>query len=286
MYNGPILANIQTGQHAFQPRVTLSYKATPDTLFYGVFAKGYRVGGVNDTIGLTLLPGQKLEDSPAPLTYKTDSLYNYELGVKSQLWGGKFDLAAYYIDWSNIQQSVFFPSPVTPSGGVGAISNAGAATIRGAEAQFTIRPAKWIEIVSSVSYNDAKLRGPSPAVKSALTGQLVSAPAGTQLPGSRKWQTSNTLVLRAKAGGVPLTFTAAHQYASSTLTDIVYQVPLPSYNLVSVNIDAQLQNNVRVGLFARNLFDEHTRVMDFIFAPRTYIVLTPRTLGASLSVDF
>jgi outer membrane receptor protein involved in Fe transport len=99
--------------HAFTPKFTLSYDATPDTTAYASASKGYRFGGAtspNDNI--PCLDGFKvLGINGAPMTYGPDSLWTYEVGAKSRLLGNSLSVnaAAYYTDWSKIQESVIIP---------------------------------------------------------------------------------------------------------------------------------------------------------------------------------
>jgi len=290
---GAVLADIENEVSEFQPKVTLGYKPNDDVLGYFVFSRGYRVGGVNDTIALTLAPGQTIADSTAPLTYSTDNLYNYEIGVRTEWLEGAltFDVGVYYIDWSDIQLSSFFPAPLSPSGGVAAISNVGEASIYGFEVDLNWQITDNIRFASSLSYNDAQLDQDSPAVPNIETGLQVSAPEGTQLPGSRKWQTSTSLIVSFDITNRPATLALSHQYASSTLNDIVFLQRLDSYHLVDMNFDVDVTDNVRIGLFAKNLFDERTVVSltpanPGFGTPRSFVFTNPRTIGISLSANF
>jgi len=73
------------------PRVVLDYKPQPDLMIYGSVAKGYQAGGYN-----ALEPGAK---------YDPETVRNYELGVKSELFDHSLLLNAsvYYYLYSNLQ---------------------------------------------------------------------------------------------------------------------------------------------------------------------------------------
>ena len=289
---GASLADIDNSVSKFQPRLSIGYRPSDDVLTYFVFSRGYRVGGVNDTVALTLAPGDSIEDSPAPLTYSTDNLYNYEVGAKTAWLDGALtaDIGVYYIDWSDIQLSAYFPAPLTPTGGVAAITNAGDASILGVEAQIVAQLNDDLTLSSSISYNDAKLDSDSPMVPSTETGLLTFAPEGSQLPGSREWQMSNSVTLNRTIFEVPVSFVATHQYASGTTNDFVIQAPLKGYNLFDLRFDAQLTENARLGLFVKNVTDERETVQISPaspgFSPRQYVVTRPRTVGLNISVDF
>jgi iron complex outermembrane receptor protein len=99
--------------YAFTPKFSLTYDLTPDSTVYASAAKGYRFGGAtspNDNI--PCLDGFKqLGINGAPTTYGPDKLWTYELGTKSRLLGNSLSVnaAAFYTDWSQIQESVIIP---------------------------------------------------------------------------------------------------------------------------------------------------------------------------------
>ncbi|MBL4639732.1 MAG: TonB-dependent receptor, partial [Kordiimonadaceae bacterium] len=138
------IASVDSGETGWQFKFHAGYQATDDMLFYAQAAEGFRVGGANQVIGL-----------PDGLTpYTSDSLWNYEVGAKTQWDDGRYTLnaAAYYIDWSNIQVS-----GRTPDGAFGFTSNAGAATIKGFEVEFVAYPTDGLELSGGFNVNDAKL---------------------------------------------------------------------------------------------------------------------------------
>jgi len=290
--SGAELIDIDNEVSEFQPRLSIGYDAADNVRLYGVYSQGYRVGGVNDTIALTLGPGVTIEDSPAPLTYDTDSLKNYEIGLKSDWHGGKllFDLTGYYIDWTDIQLSTPFDAPTSPTGSVFAIANVGEAEIYGLEAQLVYQATDALRLSSSISYNNAELAQESPEVQNVETGAFVTAASGTQLPGSREWQLSNQIIYDGEVANTSYTATLTHQYVSDTISDLAVQAPLDSYNIVDARLNATLLDNLRVGLFADNILDEREPTgLQFAqpgIAPRQFVPIRPRTIGVNLAVDF
>ncbi len=78
------------------PRFALSYALSDEARVYAQAAKGFRTGGPNLTAS-TLFG--------IPSTYEPDSLWNYELGLKSHWLDRRlvFNAAVYYIDWQDLQ---------------------------------------------------------------------------------------------------------------------------------------------------------------------------------------
>lgn len=131
------------------PKFNLTWRATPDYTLYAQAAKGFRSGGVN--FQAVRVGGQR--------TYESDGLWNYEVGVKSQLFDRRVtaNLSAFYIDWSDIQSNYFVPDPIlgTP---VGLVNNSGKARITGFEAEISARVTEGLMIGGSVAVLDSKLK--------------------------------------------------------------------------------------------------------------------------------
>jgi iron complex outermembrane recepter protein len=109
------------------PKVVLAWQPDRNSLYYVSAAKGYRVGGANgdvgdicDTpyfggpgdltrLGLPVGPDGKRH---VPGQYDSDSLWSYELGAKTTLLDHRLqiDASLFYVDWTNIQQSVYLLS--------------------------------------------------------------------------------------------------------------------------------------------------------------------------------
>ena len=87
---------------------------------------------------------------PANLqTYQSDSLWNYELGLKSELLDRKlvFNADVYQINWSNMQTSGTLPNTT-----FGFITNAGGARVRGTEIEATLYPLRGLQLQASGSF--------------------------------------------------------------------------------------------------------------------------------------
>jgi iron complex outermembrane receptor protein len=126
--------------YTFLPKFALSWDVTPDNTVYANASKGFRLGSENRR--LAYLPSQvgnpgtpsydlaQLGIRGAPTNFGPDKLWNFEIGDKARLLGGRMiiNADAFYILWSNIQTSV----PLVTSGDEFQ-TNAGNATSYGAE---------------------------------------------------------------------------------------------------------------------------------------------------------
>jgi outer membrane receptor protein involved in Fe transport len=169
---------VETSESGVNPKFEADYHFTADDMVYVNIAKGFRPGGVvpivppgqpgtqTDCVAALAkeVPGETLGDTR---TYKSDSLWNYELGVKTSSSDRRFtaNAAVFYIDWKNIQQQVLL------SCGFQYVANAGAASSKGTEFEVRARPLEGLELGLGVGYQDAKI-----TEASAGSPQTVGSP--------------------------------------------------------------------------------------------------------------
>jgi outer membrane receptor protein involved in Fe transport len=146
-------------ENAFSPKFALQYNVDKNLMYYASIAKGIRSGGVNVEI---------VQDPSFQPTYKSDTAWNYELGLKS-LWNEQrtqLDAAVYYIKWSNLQIDGI---PTNPA--LGFVTNAGRATSKGVEAEFEHILTRGLKATLGGAYIDA-----------TIDDAFMGAPAGSRMP--------------------------------------------------------------------------------------------------------
>ena len=141
-------------ENPFTPKLSVSYQADPNNLFYATWSKGYRAGGANPPIPVAAC-APSLNDlgvTRAPDSYKSDKVTSWEIGSKNRLFDRKLSLATsvYNIDWTDIQQSVNLRSCSIQYTG-----NLGSARSRGFDLQATILPFEGLTIDAMIGYTDA-----------------------------------------------------------------------------------------------------------------------------------
>lgn len=131
---------------------------SPNAMAYARAAEGYRPGGPT-TNG----------------SFNPDKTWNYELGLKGTALDGKLsgDIAAFYIDWKDIQLNFF-------NGTNTVIGNAGDAHSQGIEVEGTYSPIERLTLSANAAYTDAKIDG-------LVDGAQGGAAVGDPLPYSSKW---------------------------------------------------------------------------------------------------
>ena len=102
------------GELPVTPRFAISYQINPEQMVYATAAKGYRIGGANESVqGVPSCVGDlaALGLKDVPHTFNSDSVWSYEVGDKGSYFGGKLrlDASLFWINWSAIQQQVLLP---------------------------------------------------------------------------------------------------------------------------------------------------------------------------------
>jgi iron complex outermembrane receptor protein len=162
------------------PKATLGFQMDPNDLFYAGYAKGFRVGGGNPALPPYCAGNLAQEGFPngAPLTYKSDSTQNYEIGSKNA-FGNTLHIATsvYYIKWDNIQQNVF----VAGDCGLQFTDNLGTAVAKGFDLQADVNLGA-LHVDFAAGYTSARYTKNSPILNSlgqplALAGDAISGQA-------------------------------------------------------------------------------------------------------------
>jgi len=79
-------------------KVNASYDVSDSSMIYATISEGYRRGGSN----AVPLSGPFAED-PGWQQYSSDSVMNYEFGIKGSTDRFRYSAAAFYVDWDNVQ---------------------------------------------------------------------------------------------------------------------------------------------------------------------------------------
>ncbi|WP_206602116.1 TonB-dependent receptor [Roseateles puraquae] len=135
------------------PRVSLEYKASNAIKLYTTASRGFKSGGYNIRANTLAFPssGRPFEDE------KLDSL---EVGAKMILDGGRLELntALFHNKYKNVQLSVFtsYTQANGQPGFFGDFTNAGKATVQGAEVEFLWTPTTAWRLSGNLATLDAK----------------------------------------------------------------------------------------------------------------------------------
>jgi len=133
--------------HAINYSLSASYQFTPDVMGYAKVSNAYKSGGFSPRAA-----ANPLDPTAAP-SYNPETNTAYEFGVKSEFFDHRLRVNAdvYYMKYENIQINEFLAG----TGGAGSVTvNAGEATYKGGELEFSVIPAERWQIDGSFGYVD------------------------------------------------------------------------------------------------------------------------------------
>ena len=158
---------IDSDESPFTWSVSPRYQVSENTSVYGRIATGFRPGGPN------VVPPDAPSDTPR--TYDSDSLTSYEVGLKTTSEDGKFsfDVAAYLLDWEDVQLYIV-------SNGYGVNANGSTAKSKGLEFAAGYYPRDGLRLGFNGAYTDAYLTADTDPT-------LVGGVNGDPLPFVPEW---------------------------------------------------------------------------------------------------
>ena len=139
----------------FAPRFGARFQVTDEVNVYAMVSKGYRPGG-NSVGNNTNAAGSP----PFTTEYDKETLWNYELGLKSELLDNRLRLnaAVFHLEWEDLQfESFFFLTPGDLSTNVDQLINIEAAEASGVEVEFIALVADGFTISGGFGYLDTEI---------------------------------------------------------------------------------------------------------------------------------
>jgi outer membrane receptor protein involved in Fe transport len=215
-------------------------------------------------------------------SYKSDSLWSYEIGTKTSWLDHRltFDAAAFYIKWKDIQQEILLGC------GFQYRANAGAAVSKGGEIELRAKPVEPLEISAGVGYQNAKI-----TESSASSPQPVGSPVYQTPDWTGNAAVTYTTQLTADwklIGGADYSYIGRSFSGNNDAADPRLR---GSYRLIDASL-AFAHDRFQVSLVGKNLANEVADLGDnrSIAAevpgrPRLF-VNQPRTLGLEFRQSF
>ncbi len=286
LLNGGIPANVNGGksEKPFTPKFSLSYQLNHDDMVYATAAKGYRIGGATPPLPSNCGPG-------FPNVYNSDSVWSYELGTKDRFLDRKLQISAsaYYIKWSNIQQSF-----QVPACGILFTTNSGEAVSKGFDFEGQWKVTRGLTLESSVGYTHARF------IKTAIDANNDTlTQKGDSLPGS-PW----TVTLAAQYDFIMMGHDAFvrsdYEFSSQRTVPVPNEdpgtsffdqvlVPDPATHQISARAGVSLAK-IDLAIFVNNLTDSHPQLnlnhQDRATTLLEATTLRPRTFGLSANYKF
>ncbi|MFM9977105.1 MAG: TonB-dependent receptor [Sphingomonadaceae bacterium] len=210
-----LYADISPAKYSgFLYKGNLTFRFGEGSLVYATYSDGFRPGGFNRRpcrIGTAICP--TAADFARLGTYVPDNVKNYEIGGKFALLNRtlQINLAAYQIDWSNIQITVFDQNISNQT----FTTNLLDARIRGVEGDMTWRASPDLTFNGAFSYNDSEMRRyrQNTRVLRPLGGPLALSPK-FQFNIRVNWQ-------KELASGLTPFINAGFRHVGSSISDVI-----------------------------------------------------------------
>jgi iron complex outermembrane receptor protein len=309
-----------TSSDGVSPRVILAFSPSKNAQFTAQVARGFRLGGINDPLNVTLCSAEDLVTYGGHPTWDDEKVTNFELGAKTRLADGRVTLnAAVFL--SKIDGLQVVADAGTCSSRI--ILNADAES-KGAEVELFVRPDEHWDIGLSATYADAEI---TESQIDPNSGRPIGGiREGNRLPTSPKLQAVATIAFNwSLTSSLESYVRLTAQHVGSSYTQLADQEPnfglisnsptrpigsarlidgfgaipantniefdpeLPTYDIANIRWGIRT-DRWEGGLFVNNLFDERA----FLSLDRErgrsarvgYLTNPPRTIGVNFRMNF
>ncbi|OHC94403.1 MAG: TonB-dependent receptor [Sphingomonadales bacterium RIFCSPLOWO2_12_FULL_63_15] len=271
----------------FTPRVSISYKPTPDHNIYASFSQGFKGGGFDPRGVGTNAPdlngdGIRQDDEIASfLSFAPEQVDSYEVGYKGNFLDGALyvAVAGFYADYKDVQ----IPGSVACSvGGIpsfcGVVSNAGKARFKGLEFESTARlgrdlmtPGDRLNLSTAIGYIDAEYREYIANVPNPLNPTQnvpTNVAAFREVQNTPKWTASGTMSYTTLIGAGSLYLASSVSWRSKTYQ---FEIPNPYIDQKGYALwDASIvytapDDRWTLGLHGKNLMDKEYKTSGYTF---------------------
>ncbi len=301
-----------TKANGVAPRFIASYKVSDAVTLNAQASRGFRLGGINDPLNVPLCTAQDLATFRGHDSWKDETAWNYEAGIKSQVMGGRgsINLSAFYMDVSDLQLTVTAGSCSSRL-----ILNAPKAHSAGVELEVAATPDEHWDLSASAGINDSKLGS---TLTTGAGDTLPGIVDGNRLPSVPQFQAAAAATYGWTVGASRVYFSTSYQHVGSRFTLIddesrgygtvnlnsfgshtiggpltqstfTFNPELPAYNLVNLRVGLS-RNTWEVALFGNNLTDERAFLaLDRERGKRArvgYLTNQPRTYGVTLRFNY
>ncbi len=259
--NGNPISQLSSSDSEFQPKASISWDITADTMLYATYAAGFRPGFYN-TGSIT----------------KAETTNNYEIGGKSMWWENRLQLngAIFYIDYSEQQFST-----IVSEAPFRAVENIDATKIKGLELEGKLLLTEDLLSTLSYGYTDSEISG---GIYEGFSAPVT--PKNTFNLGLQYTRDISDWVWSSRID---------YRYQGDFFLDRREELNANSVQYLNINTSFEWQE-WRFSVFAENLLDEYT-ITDATFIPAdqpllgvvsgTITAFTPgRQIGASVEYKF
>ena len=274
----------------FTPRGNIAFKLSDNNMLYASVAKGVKSGGINSS---------NTNLSATERFYDPDQNWTYEIGLKNTFMDGRatLNLAAFYIDWSNLQLQIaptgasFFTSNI--------IQALGSATSKGVEIDGAFEITGGLSINAGLAYIDASYDDDvvtNRITRSNLCGDGVVCNANGNIGGNTLQRSSKIQWNVGASFDAPISdtieffsrFDVAGQ--SKQFVSEINEATIAPRTLANLRLGVRA-DNWSLSVYAKNIFDEKYVSNAFFIATPFFTDYVPalgnrRRLGATLTFNY
>ena len=240
--------DVTVSSNGFTPRFMINYDVTDRVALNAQASRGFRLGGVNDPLNQDLC-GDSYDTYRGFQRFQDETLWNYEVGLKSSYERVTLNGSFFYTDISDLAVNV----------DAGACSSRVAVNVpeahtMGGELEFSVQPTDALLVTFAGSYVEAEFDS---TVINAADGSVIDGiQDGNRIPSVPNWQLSAIAtytfpgLFQSKESYV----TASWQYVGSQITQSGDQEStlFPAYNSA---IGGNLYVDPDAGIAQRNFRD-------------------------------
>ncbi len=288
------------------PRFVANYHVNDDLSIYGTISKGYKAGG-NSVGNNTNQPG----DPAFTLPFNEETLWNYELGLKSELMDHRlrFNASVFFLQWSDLQMEAFrFLTPGDLSSNFEQTINIEDAEAIGAEFEILAVITDNFTLSGSLGLLDTEIKSDTQA---QITGGWVVDLQGHDLPkapeltvslaGDYRWTLANNeawlrleYIHRGSQYSDIEGLTNQQTLGPSPNSGVVRELPFgefpylaPSFDVVNLRAGYELEN-WGFNFYVQNLFEEeyYTGTQENFGFSGIRLRPHPRIIGGRVSYRF
>jgi iron complex outermembrane receptor protein len=311
LFSDPSAGPGSTDSDGFLPRALFSYDLTEDVQLNAQVSQGFRLGGINDPLNLTLCtPDDVLTFGNRP-TFEDEKLTNYEIGAKIGFADGRaqFNVSAFHAEIDDLQAVLLAGSCSSRI-----VMNVPNAHSTGVEFELTAQPTDRFDFGLSAAYVSSEVdstistvildgdRQPSVPEFQLAANATYSWPmtaaidgyvsASYQHVGDRYTQIADQRAafgtFDIRLGGVPTGY-GDPEIGGVPLTTFTFDPLLPSYDIGNLRFGVR-GDDWDAAIFVNNIGDESALLgLDQErgrVARVGYLTNQPRTIGLTFSKKF
>ncbi|NOZ66038.1 MAG: TonB-dependent receptor [Alphaproteobacteria bacterium] len=255
----------------FSPNFVLSWQQSDDIMWYGSISRGYKSGGFQ---------GAPATRELARRTINPESVWNYEIGYKSQWLDDRFrlNLVGFYSDYRDLQVVQF---KTEGNFGVFQTSNAASASLKGVELEFTLKPVSGLEFFGSYAFLDATYDQFNDLSGRDFTGNVLRQAPRHSLYLAAYYERD---FYKGR-----LRFRADYRYQGKSFREPDNSVTIqPGFDLVDASVAYEsADDSWEATLWAKNLMDKEYISHLYVLGGNDYALFgTPRTYGLTITRNF